>query len=253
MSYTKYLSRILHRPASHARVLINGIGIYDREPKANVGPMTMITHWLIKGENLITIELLPAPRSPHTPYMDAWLAMQIVTAADQDTALWRWTFPDDVAVLGLPIELPRLHEGILLVTEDLPPAAWLKATPEEFPPEGTAAQREAVRELYDAFASRDPVRFESVMELKASEHDRFYGPQPLAKAEAMQRMNAPWIMEPFDEADLRFDRYAGGRVAFARRASGKPAVRAVHRDEPYLGWGTDFYMTRIDGRWRVLW
>jgi hypothetical protein len=143
MSHTKYLSRILHRPASHARVFINGIGIYDREPRANVGPMTMISHWLVKGENLITIELLPAPRSPHTPYMDAWFVMQVVTADDQDRALWRWAFPDDVSVLGLPIELPRLHEGVLLVTEDLPQPAWLKATPEEFPPEGRPARRGA--------------------------------------------------------------------------------------------------------------
>jgi hypothetical protein len=30
-------------------------------------------------------------------------------------------------------------------------------------------------------------------------------------------------------------------------------VRAVHRDEPYLGWGSDFYMTRVDGQWRVFW
>ena len=107
--------------------------------------------------------------------------------------------------------------------------------------------------LLDAFATRDAARFEAAMQLKAEEHDRFYEPQPATKAEAMQRVNAPWVMEPFDAEDLRFDRQAGGRVAFVRRATGKPAVRAVHRDEPYLGWGSNFYMTCIDGRWRVLW
>jgi hypothetical protein len=253
MPHTTYLCRILHRPASHARVMINGIGVYDRAPEKNVGPTFTISHWLLKGENLLTIELLPAPRSPNTPYMDAWLRMQILTAADQENALWQWEYPANVVSPGLPFELPYVHEGIFLVSEDLPVPAYFKATPEEFPPEGTAAQIAAVRELYDAFATRDVPRFEAVMDLKASEHDRFYGPEPLAKAEAMQRINAPWIMDDFNAEDLRFDRYAGGRVAFVRRASGKAAVRAVHRDEPYLGWGTNFYMTCIDGRWRVLW
>jgi len=253
MSQTTYLCRILHRPASRARVTINGIGVYDRTPQKNVGPVTPINHWLLKGENLVGIELSPAERSPLTPYMDAWFVVQIVTADDQEKPLWQWEYPADVLTLGLPIELPRVHEGAFLVPEDLPRAAYLDATPEEFPPEGTPAQHAAVRELHEAFATRDVARFEAAMELKAAEHDRFYGPQPLARAEAMQRINSPWVMEPFETEDLRFDRYLGGRVAFVRRASGKPPVRAVHRDEPYLGWGTDFYMTCIDGRWRVLW
>src|SRR5262249_25691638 len=144
-------------------------------------------------------ELTPAPRSPLTPFMDAWFRMQIVTTEDQDRALWQWEYPDDVLSLGLPAELPRVHEGVFVVAEDLPLPVFLKGTPEEFPVEGTPAQRDAVRELYDAFATRDAARFEAAMELKAGESDRFYGPQPLAKAEAMQRINAPWIMEPFNE------------------------------------------------------
>ncbi len=253
MAPPTYLCRILHRPASRARVMVNGIGIYDRTPDKNVAPTAPISHWLRKGENAISIDLTPAPRSPLTPYLDAWIRVQILTADDQDSAIWQWEYPADVLTLGLPIELPRAHEGLFLVPEELPRPAYLDATPEDFPPEGTAAQRDAVRELYDAFATRDVARFEAAMQLKAEEHDRFYEPQPATKAEAMQRVNAPWVMEPFDAEDLRFDRHAGGRVAFVRRASGKPAVRAVHRDEPYLGWGTDFYMTCIDGRWRVLW
>jgi hypothetical protein len=253
MAQPIYLSRILHRPASRGRVMINGIGVYDRQPEKNIGPVTPINHWLLKGENTITIDLSPAPRSPLTPLMDAWFRMQIVAADDQEKALWQWEYPDDVLSLGLPIELPRVHEGVFWVVEDLPEPVWRKGTPEEFPPEGTPPQHDAVRELYDSFATRDAARFEAAMELKAGEFDRFYGPQPLAKAEAMQRINAPWMMEPFEVEDLRFDRYANGRVAFVRRASGKPAVRAVHRDEPYLGWGSDFYMTRVDGQWRVFW
>jgi hypothetical protein len=254
MGKTTYLNRILQRPASRARVMINGIGVYDRAPGDKIiGPITPINHWLIKGENIITIELLPEPRSLLTPDMDAWFKMQIVTAQDQENVLWQWEYPEDVLSLGLPIELPRVHEGMFLVLEDQPTPAFFKGTPEEFPVEGTPAQREAVRELYDAFASRDPARFEAAMEIKAGENDKFYEPSPLAKAEAMQRVNAPWIMEPFNEEDLRFDRYAGGRVAYVRRESGRPAVRAVHADEPYLGWGTNFYMTCIDGRWRIFW
>ena len=25
----------------------------------------------------------------------------------------------------------------------------------------------------------------------------------------------------------------------------------MHRDEPYLGWGADFFMTQVGGRWRI--
>jgi hypothetical protein len=253
MTRTTYLCRILHRPASRAHVMINGVGVYNRAPEKNVGPVFTVTHWLRPGENLLSVDLEPAPRSPLTPLMDAWFVAQIVTAEDQEKPLWSWEYPADVLSLGLPIELPRAHEGAFLVAEDLPKAAYLDAIPQDFPPEGTPAQHAAVRDLYDAFATRDVARFEAAMALKATEHDRFYTPSPLSKAEATARVNSPWVMEPFETADLRFDRYAGGRVAYVRRESGKAPVRAVHRDEPYLGFGTDFYMTFLDGRWQILW
>src|SRR5262249_49089111 len=183
MAKIAYLNRTLQRPASRARVMINGVGVYDRAPKDKIiGPVAPINHWLIKGENIITIELTPEPRSPLTPYMDAWFKMQIVTSEDQDRVLWQWEYPDDVLSLGLPIDLPRVHEGVFVVVDDLPAPAYFKGTPEEFPVEGTPAQHDAVRELYDAFGTRDAARFEAAMELKATEFDRFYEPQPLARA-----------------------------------------------------------------------
>ena len=253
MAHTNYVYRILHRPASHARVLINGVMVYDREPDKNITPLAPMTHWLVKGDNAITIELEPRPPSPLTPYMGPHFAMMVALRDNLDDVRYRWEFPDDVATLGLEPKLPWVHPGVFRVEEDLPTPIYLRGSREEFPVEGTPEQHQAVKELYDAFATRDAAGFEAAMELKESEFARFYEPHPLAKAEAMRRLNAPWVMDPFDEADLRFDRYADGRVAHVRRASGRPAVRAVHRDEPYLGWGANFYMTRLDGRWRIFW
>ncbi|MDI1480998.1 hypothetical protein [Polyangium sp. y55x31] len=251
MAHTNYLYRILHRPASHARALINGIPIYDRIVPDNVAPIGPVTHWLVRGENTITVELSPSPRSPLTPDLGPHFEISVRLAEDLDRAVFTWDYPKSVAALGLPIELPLVGGGVLRIDDDLPDPVYRRGSREEFPAEGTVDQRAAVQELYDAFATRDAGRFEAAMDLKVSEFERYYGPQPLSRAEAMKRMNEPWIMEPFDAHDLRFDRYADGRVAYVRRASGKPAVRAQHRDEPTLGWGSNFYMTRLDGRWRI--
>jgi hypothetical protein len=253
MAHENYVYRILHRPASRARALINGVPIYDRVVEKNVAPSGPITHWLRRGENVITVELYPTPRSPLTPLLDAHFGIAILPAEDLDRKVFVWEYPDSLVEAKLPTELPLVHAGIFTVTQDLPVPAYLRASAEDFPVEGTPAQHAAVAELHQAFAGRDAAGFQSAMDLKITEFDRFYGPQPGARADALARMNEPWVMEPFDAEDLRFDRYLDGRLAFVRRASGKPAVRAVHRDEPYLGWGQDFFMTRLDGRWRIFW
>ncbi|MDI1446891.1 hypothetical protein [Polyangium sp. 6x1] len=257
MAHPNYVYRILHRPGSRARALLNGIPLYDRVVTQNVAPSQPVTHWLVNGENTITVELSPAPRSPNTPSMGAHFALLILNAEDLEkkveNPVFTWEYPTSLQGLGLPLELPLVGGGVLHIPHDVPEPAYRRALPEAFPEEGTPEQRATVLELYDAFASRDAARFESAMQLKVSEFERFYGPQPLSRVQALQRLNSPWVMEPFDAHDLRFDRYADGRVAYARRASGKPAVRAVNRDEPYLGWGSNFFMTRLDGRWRIFW
>ena len=253
MDHQNYAYRILHRPASYARALVNGIPIYSRVVDKNVAPSGLITHWLAPGENTITVELAPAPRSPLTPLLGPHFAMIVLPADDLDRQVFHWEYPDSLLAAASPVELPLAHVGVLHVAHELPVPAYRRGSPEDFPVEGTPAQRAAVAELYEAFATSDAARFESAMELKTTEFARFYGPQPLAAAEAVQRLGAPWQMEPFDAEDLRFDRYLDGRVAHVRRASGRPAVRAVNRDDPRFGWGTDFYMTRVDGRWRIFW
>jgi hypothetical protein len=257
MPHPNYVYRILHRPGSRARALVNGVMLYDRIVQQNVAPAQPVTHWLTTGENTITVELFPAPESPHTPFMGAHFAIMILPAEDLgkevEHPVFTWEYPTSLSALGLPLDLPLVGGGVLHIAHDLPEAKYRRASREDFPEEGTPEQRAAVQELYEAFASRDPARFESAMQLKVGEFERFYGPQPLSRVQAVQRLNSPWVMEPFDAHDLRFERYADGRVAYVRRASGKPAVRAQHRDEPYLGWGTNLYMTRLDGRWRIFW
>lgn len=253
MAPPMYIYRIFHRPASRARALINGVPVYDRIVTQNVAPAQPITHWLTSGENIFTFELSPTPRSPNTPLMGAHFAFMVQDEKDQENYLFKWEYPSSLVAKQLPIDLPLVASAIFHVSADLPTPAYAKATPEEFPEEGTPEMHAAVFELYDAFASRDPARFEKAMEVKVGEFDRYYNLPSLSKHDAMQQMNAPWVMEPFDAHDLRFDSYLGGRLVKARRASGRQAVRAVHRDEPGLGWGSDFFMTRLDGRWRIYW
>jgi hypothetical protein len=253
MAPPMYIYRILHRPGSRARALINGVPVYDRIVRDNVSPAQPITHWLASGDNTLTFELSPAPRSPNTPYLDAHFAFWVQDEKDQENKLFVWEYPTSLEAMKLPTLLPLVHNETFHVSAELPEPAYAKASHEEFPEEGTPELRAAVFELYESFASRDAARFEKVMEVKSGEFDRYYTLPPLSKAGALQQMNAPWIMEPFNEHDLRFDRHLDGRLAKVRRASGRAAVRAVHRDEPYLGWGSDFFLTRLDGRWRIYW
>jgi hypothetical protein len=248
-----YIYRIFHRPASRARALINGVPVYDRIVDQNVAPAQPITHWLVSGDNTFTFELAPTPRSPNTPLMGAHFAFMVQDEKDQGNYLFKWEYPLSLEEKGLPSVLPLVHTANFHVSTELPTPAYAKALPEEFPEEGTPELRAAVFELHDAFARRDAAQFESVMDVKVSEFERYYTLPPLSRHDAIQQMNAPWIMEPFNEHDLRFDRYLDGRLAKARRASGKQAVRAEHRDEPGVGWGSDFFMTRVDGRWRIYW
>lgn len=253
MAPPMYIYRILHRPASRARALINGVPVYDRIVTENVAPAQPITHWLNSGDNTLTFELSPAPRSPNTPYMDAHFEFWVQDEKDQDNKLFQWAYPTSLEAKSLPIVMPLVHSETFHVSADLPSPAYSNASREEFPEEGTPELKAAVFELYEAFSTRNAARFESVMEVKAAEFDRYYTLPPNSKVEAIQQMNAPWIMDPFNEHELRFDRYLDGRLAKVRRTTGRPAVRAVHRDEPYLGWGSDFFMTRLDGRWRIYW
>jgi len=253
MAHPNYVFRIFHRPASRARVLINGIPVYDRAPTQNVSPMQPMTHWLVTGDNTFTFELSPAPRSPLTPSMGPHFKFYVAPAEAQESALYGWEYLNDYQKLKLPLDLPLVHAGVWRVDAKLPEPVHLRGSREEFPVEGTPEQHAAVLELYESFATRDAGRFEKAMDLKVSTFESYYGPQPLSRAQAMQRINEPWVMEPYDAPDLRFDSYVDGRVAHVRRTSGKPAVRAIHRDEPYQGWGSDFFMTRLDGRWRIFW
>jgi hypothetical protein len=253
MTPPMYIYRIMHRPGSRARALINGVPVYDRIVKNNVSPAQPITHWLASGDNTLTFEMAPAPLSPLTPYMGPHFEFWIQDDKDQDNKLFLWKYPTSLEDKQLPTQLPLVQSEVFHVSADLPEPAYMKATKEDFPVEGTPAMRAAVYELYDAFASKDGARYDQVMDVKYSEFDRYYTLPSTTKAEAIEQMNAPWDLEPFDEQDLRFDRYLDGRLVWVRRESGRLAVRAVNRDEPYLGWGTDFFITRLDGRWRIYW
>jgi len=248
-----YIYRIFHRPGSRARASINGVLIYDRIVTDNVSPAQPITHWLASGDNTLTFELSPAPLSPLTPYMGAHFGFEVREVKEEEVVLFAWHYPNSLVEKELPTALPLLHTEVFPISAELPTPAYAKASREEVPEEGTPELRAAVFELYESFALRDAGRFEKAMEVKSGEFDRYYELPPNSKVEAMEQMNAPWIMEPFNEHDLRFERYQDGRLVKVSRASGRPAVRAVHRDEPYLGWGTDFFLTRLDGRWRIYW
>ncbi len=250
MDKVHYTYRIHHRPGSHALVRLNGLPVYDRTPDDLVSPTEPITHALVPGENTIQVDLLDAPADPS----GATHFMLIIARLDRPDPVdvLRWEFPNDVRVGGVFPDLPWSEEFTFTPQGDPPPPPVYLAAPEAmFPNEGTPDQVRAVKDFYDGFASKDGGAFLDAMRVRMAEYDRAYGENPKLRQDSVTALQEPWVMDPWNPEDLRFERWLDGRVAFVRRLSGKPAVHAVHRDEPFRQWGADLFITQVGGHWRV--
>lgn len=248
MSKVHYTYRVHHRPGSHALVRLNGLPLYDRSPDDLVSPTGPITHALVPGENTLSIVLLDAPAAD-VPNNLAVILARLEPQAPVD--IWSWDYPLSVRVDGVNPPLPITEEYTFIPQGDPPPPVYMEAPEAMFPNEGTPEQHAAVRELYDAFASKDHDRFLDAMSVRMGEFDRAYGPNPAIVKESAQAIHEPWIMEPWNPQELRFERWLDGKVAFVRRLGGKEAIGAVHRDEPFRSWGGNVFITQVGGRWRV--
>lgn len=246
-----YTWRVHHRPGSHALVRLNGLPLYDRTVDDLTSPTGPITHALLPGENKIEITLLDGPPDPTgVPTNLAFILARLERPDPVD--VWTFEFPRTLQESGVAPTMPWVEEFVFTPQGAPPPLpTYTESPPSMFPNEGSPGQHQALRELYDAFAGKDGDAFQEAMRIRMDEFERAYGENPQLRAESVQALQEPWIMDPWNPEELRFERWLDGRVAFARRLSGKPAIQAIHRDDPFRSWGADFFLCQVNGRWRV--
>lgn len=252
MPIVRYACRIIHRPPCGARVSFNGIPFYEGTPTQIVGQTAPASHTFVPGTNHITIDLWPAPKLESAPHQESRIDVMVLRL-DDEVPLWRWEYPFSVSGAGLEPKLPWTHTEVFEPEGELPEPVYFRATPEEFPIEGTDEQRATIADIRDAFVTKDFPRYKKALDLRQEEWGRFYGKDfdPTGAARAKESFGEPWIVDPLAPEDLTFERYENGRVARVRRISGRPALHAQHATTPYAHWGTDVFITRVDGRWQI--
>lgn len=252
---TPHYFQIKHSPGIMADVLINDVPFYRRYSEINQSPAGPVNHFLLKGRNTVKIKLDEANPNPlRIRTFDVKLMRE-----EDDRVLFHANWPDFAKDYPEPEQkLPIVHETWFDFDEDTPRPIWADAPVESFPGEGTRELRDAVRELHDAYDRQDIDAFLKAMEHKTAEFQKFYGPLPSLAPDAAREtygksLREPWNLRPYDPTKVFFERRANGRAAYARGLEGGPALLALHKTDPVRSWEASLLLSRVDGRWRIIW
>lgn len=277
MDRTPYLFHMHQGTGIAVRALLNDVPFYSGFGQENVTVSGPANHLLVPGENVIALELAPAPKPSFAPYLDGVVRFQVLVDGGADTVVHRVAWPELWEVIrdaeqrarqaALPPgeldltpppdpPLPFLHVSRFQIDDRNPVPAYWSAPRVDFGPEGTPAQHEAVREVYRAFASGDPDRFLDVHALKLEERQRAYPDVPEfarshQRTKIAERFSHRWDVRPTEMQELVFERRAEGRVAYVHRVDGGPALEAVSDEAEDNLFSTDMYLTQQNGVWRV--
>jgi hypothetical protein len=253
-----YLFQVGHGTGVAVRVVLNDLPMYTGAGQQNITVSGPANHLLLPGENVVAVEIFPAPRPADAPTIEGPVTFTIRLDEDAGTIVHRATWPDD-AWEALPDDkqvLPFASITRFVADERLVRPAYWDVPPAEFPLEGTPDQHAAVVEIYLAFARRDVDAFMAANALKLSERQRA-NPDSSEFAGVTQRkalagyFNREWVVRPTNAEDLSFESRAGGRVAHVTRRDGGRVIQAVAADDPSETFGVDLFLTRHQGRWRV--
>lgn len=223
MTITPYYLQMHQGTGVGVRAFLNDLPFYSGGGDENVTVTAPANHLLVPGENVLVLELFPAPKPASAPELVGVVrfALFIDNAGDQSPAAlghavdstgraavhkvaWpeEWEevqaqkkkaadalLPEGELDLTPPPDppLPYLHVSRFRVDDRNPRPVYLDSPPADFGPEGTPEQHEAVRRVYRAFQSGDADAFLSEHALKLSERQRAY-PDNNAFALANQRI-----------------------------------------------------------------
>ena len=282
MARTPYFFMMNQGTGVSVRSLLNDIPFCKGDGQENVTVSGPANHLLVPGKNTFSIEVKDAPRPAHAPFLAGVLRFTLKLDEDVESVVHHIAWPelwetplthgggvmptppgprDDGKVEATPFaerELPFVHTSTFLVDPANEKPCYWENRPEDFGPEGTPEQHEAVRHVYRAFLSGNADEFLSVHALKLEERQRAY-PDVIEFSAAHQRqriadqMSRQWEVRPVDLdhfEDLTFESRAGGRVVHVTRPDGW-ALEAIGAKDPSETFRTDLSMTRKDGVWRV--
>ncbi len=256
MAMTPYYYIVRQMPGLALKLAINDVPFYRRAVTYNVASNGPVNHALVRGENTVQMDLLEDNVNPHAP--NARVVLDFVVLREEDDVVVHESKWPALLDLHQPEDrkLPLTHRTKFTIDTDIPKPIWQDNAPEQFPPEGTDEQHEAVFQLHDAYRRKDVGAFLAATELKLADHKRYYGPTPgldpiSAERDYGAKLREPWDVRPFDPKELVFERWADGRVAYVTRKDGGPALMATHQTDPKQTWRANLYLTRSDGKWRI--
>jgi hypothetical protein len=274
---TPYYLQLYQGTGIGVRVLLNDLPFYTGKGDEAVTVTAPANHLFVPGENVLVMELFPAPKPSFAPTMVGPVRFSVFTDDEARARIHHAAWPEEWEVveaarrkarlaelpegevdLTPPADppLPYLHVSRFHVDDHNPRPVYLDAPKTDFGPEGLPEQHEAVRRVLAAFSSGDPDAFLTENALKLEERQRAY-PDNGALSVANQRTNVgshfgkPWRVRPTSMKELRFDRRADGRVCNVTRIADGYTVEAVSDDAEDNYFATDLFLTQTGGVWRV--
>ena len=260
MTTTPYFFIMHQGTGVAARALLNDLPFYRGLGQKNHTVSGPANHLLLPGENVLTIEVYPAPRPVTAPLLEGPVEFELKIDDATAATVHKLAWPDAwAAVPASDRVLPFLHTTRFLVDDRLALPPYWDSPPARFGLEGLPGQREAVREVHRSFVHSDVDAFFDANRLKLEERQKAY-PDTADFDAGVQRQKLAgyfgreWHVRPIDQgeaSDLVFESRAGGRVAYVTRADGGRAIEAIAATDPSETFAADLFLTQRDGRWRV--
>jgi len=260
MTTTPYFFTMHHGTGVATRAMLNDLPFYRGLGQKNLTVSGPANHLLLPGENVLTVEVYPAPRPATAPTIEGPVEFELKLDDATAATVHKLAWPDAWAALPVADRIfPFIHTSRFVVDDRLALPVYWDSPPARFGLEGLPGQHEAVREVYRSFVHSDVDAFFDANRLKLEERQRAY-PDTGDFAAGTQReklagyFGQEWDVRPIDQIDLKelvFESRAGGRVAYVTRADGGRAIEAIAANDPSETFAADLFLTQRDGRWRV--
>lgn len=254
-----YACRLRQGPKTIARVTLNDLPFVRDPSSAFRDTARPCSHFLVPGENWLTLEVWDGPVSPDSPQLQGPVDVMIQEIETEKT-LARIAWPAFAINAGQKLEaleMPFYFTTKFELPEEHPKPRYDGLPNESIPEEGTADLLDAVARLRESLASRNAKAFVGENALKLDEQRRFYGdsrdfdPSGLVAAYE-RRFQDPLAVQPVEPAELRFEGRAKNRVAYVTRKDGRPTISARGVLDPGQSYELDPLFVRHDGRWTLL-
>jgi hypothetical protein len=262
-------------PGTVGRIFLNDLPIFQGYVGNGFSQNSRILHFLVPEENRLELEILAAPKPkggrlayepdprPQMQGEDTNQSIEITIFKERAPesgeidVLYHCMFPD--LWKDVPEErrrLPHVHVATFDPRVIVPKLAFLSAARHQVPCEGTAELHQALRDLHDAFQSRDAGRLADEMGLQMAEFETAYdgasGSSLTAQREALDELvGEPIVVEPLDRAQIHFHARAQGRVVHVERVDRRPVIDVKTIGKPQ-GHASDPVFTHHQGRWRLM-